>query len=231
MTQKLDVERLAFFRAQVQGPALTALLVIEVVVIFVLIPLTGMSIYALRSIQVPLASLVAVAAVAAIARGRGALVLTLVAAVIGIVVNLLSYAYPSALGASVYPLAILAFLSILTGVVAQVVFGPGRVTGHRVRGAIVLYLHLALIFTFLQALVLFFAPGAFGEALAATDVSAGDKLLYFSFTTLTTVGYGDIVPLHPFARSFANLEAMMGQLYPATLLARVVTLAVAAERQ
>jgi hypothetical protein len=231
MTQKRDVERLACFRARVQEPALTALLVIEVVVIFVLIPLTGMSIYALRSIQVPLASLVAVAAVAAIARGRGALVLTFLAAVIGIVVNLLSYAYPSALGASVYPLAILAFLSILTGVVAQVVFGPGRVTGHRVRGAVVLYLHLALIFTFLQGLVLFFAPGAFGEALAATDASVGDKLLYFSFTTLTTVGYGDIVPVHPFARSFANLEAIAGQLYPATLLARVVTLAAAAGRQ
>jgi hypothetical protein len=231
MAQKRDVERLAFFRARAQGPALTALLVIEVVVIFVLIPLTGMSIYALRSIQVPLASLVAVAAVAAIARGRGALVLTCLAAVIGIVVNLLSYAYPSALGAAVYPLAILAFLSILTGVVAQVVFGPGRVTGHRVRGAVVLYLHLALIFTFLQALVLFFAPGAFGEALVMTDASVGDKLLYFSFTTLTTVGYGDIVPVHPFARSFANLEAIAGQLYPATLLARVVTLAVAAGRQ
>ena len=63
------------------------------------------------------------------------------------------------------------------------------------------------------------------------DTSVGDKLLYFSFTTLTTVGYGDIVPVHPFARSLANLEAIMGQLYPATLLARVVTLSVAARRQ
>ena len=231
MTRKRDPERLAFFRARAQEPALTALLVIEVVAIFVLIPLAGVSVYALRSMQAPAASLVAVAAVAAIARGRAALVLTFLAAVIGIVVNLLSYAYPDALGASIYPLAMLAFLCILTGVVAQVVFGPGHATWHRVRGAIVLYLHLALMFTFLQALVLYFAPGAFGEALVATDASVGDKLLYFSFTTLTTVGYGDIVPVHPFARSFANLEAMIGQLYPATLLARVVTLAVASGRE
>jgi len=42
--------------------------------------------------------------------------------------------------------------------------------------------------------------------------------------TLTTTGYGDVVPLHPFARSLATLEAVIGQLFPATLLARLVTL-------
>ncbi|HUB63281.1 MAG TPA: potassium channel family protein, partial [Methylocella sp.] len=41
---------------------------------------------------------------------------------------------------------------------------------------------------------------------------------------LTTVGYGDITPVHPIARSLCNLEAIIGQLYPATLLARLVTL-------
>jgi hypothetical protein len=41
--------------------------------------------------------------------------------------------------------------------------------------------------------------------------------------TLTTTGYGDIAPLHPYARSLANVEAIIGQIYPATLLARLVT--------
>jgi len=50
------------------------------------------------------------------------------------------------------------------------------------------------------------------------------RLLYFSLATLTTTGYGDIVPLHSVARSQATLEAVIGQLYPATLLARLVTL-------
>ena len=49
-------------------------------------------------------------------------------------------------------------------------------------------------------------------------------MLYFSLSTLTTTGFGDIVPVHPFVRSMANLEAVIGQLYPATLLARLVTL-------
>jgi hypothetical protein len=42
--------------------------------------------------------------------------------------------------------------------------------------------------------------------------------------TLTSTGYGDIVPLHPLARSRCNLEAIIGQLFPATLLARLITL-------
>jgi hypothetical protein len=53
------------------------------------------------------------------------------------------------------------------------------------------------------------------------------NLIYFSFVTLTTIGYGDVVPLHPYARGLANVEAIIGQLYPATLLARLVTLELA----
>ena len=51
--------------------------------------------------------------------------------------------------------------------------------------------------------------------------------LYFSFVTLTSTGYGDILPTHPVTRGLANLEALVGQLYPATLIARVVTLELA----
>ncbi len=54
-------------------------------------------------------------------------------------------------------------------------------------------------------------------------------MAYFSFGTLTTAGSGDIVPLHPIARSLCNLEAMIGQLYPTTLLARLVTLEIEGE--
>ena len=56
------------------------------------------------------------------------------------------------------------------------------------------------------------------------------NLVYFSFVTLTSVGYGDIIPLHPVARSLANVEAIIGQLYPATLLARLVTLELESRR-
>jgi hypothetical protein len=59
-----------------------------------------------------------------------------------------------------------------------------------------------------------------------SDGGPGDlaPILYFSLTTLTTTGYGDIVPLDPFARSLANLESVIGQFYLAITVARLVTL-------
>jgi Ion channel len=51
-----------------------------------------------------------------------------------------------------------------------------------------------------------------------------NSVFYLSFVTLTSTGYGDIVPVHPIARTLCILEAVIGQLYPATLLARIVTL-------
>jgi Ion channel len=74
-------------------------------------------------------------------------------------------------------------------------------------------------------------PDAFsGLAPLQDNLSVAHNLIYFSFVTLTTVGYGDIVPIHPFARSLANVEAIIGQLYPATLLARLVTLEIESRR-
>ena len=52
------------------------------------------------------------------------------------------------------------------------------------------------------------------------------KLVYFSFVTLTTVGYGDIAATNTAARSLAMLEALMGQLFPAVLIARLVSMEV-----
>ncbi|MGC8712867.1 MAG: potassium channel family protein, partial [Leptodesmis sp.] len=50
------------------------------------------------------------------------------------------------------------------------------------------------------------------------------NLIYFSFTTLTTTGYGDIVPISTLARAFANVEAIIGVMYPAIFIARLVGL-------
>ena len=50
------------------------------------------------------------------------------------------------------------------------------------------------------------------------------ELMYFSFSTMTTAGYGDIVPIHPLARSMANAEAIVGQLYIVLLIGRLLTL-------
>jgi hypothetical protein len=120
--------------------------------------------------------------------------------------------------------AILAIAAVSVAV-GQATFAPGRITHHRIEGAIILYLNIALIFTSAYRLILELDPGSFSNVPpATTEAVALNGMLYFSFTTLTSTGYGDILPLHPIARSLTNLEALMGQMYLAILLARLVTL-------
>lgn len=125
------------------------------------------------------------------------------------------------LGAAGGALAVLT----LSWIVAKMVMAPGRMSGYRIVGAIVLYLNVALFFYVLFRLVAERVPGSFaGLPVQFSQASSFEGLMYFSMTTLTTVGYGDIVPIHPIARSLANFEAIIGQLYPAIILARIVTL-------
>jgi Ion channel len=118
----------------------------------------------------------------------------------------------------------------LTVVVSRAVFGPGKVTVRRVVGGILIYLTIGLTFVALFGIFALSLP----EAFRGIDPSKGQfgiagDLIYFSFVTLTTIGYGDITPLHPYVRGVANLEAVIGQLYPATLLARLVTLEITSQ--
>lgn len=113
----------------------------------------------------------------------------------------------------------------LSWVVAKMVLAPGRINGYRIVGAIVLYLNVAILFCVLFRLIAERVPGSFNGIPAhfIQGSSVGD-LMYFSITTLTTVGYGDISPIDPVARSLANFEAVIGQLYPAIILGRMITL-------
>ena len=88
-----------------------------------------------------------------------------------------------------------------------------------------LYLNVALLFEALYRLIAKLSPGAFIGLPATYDSArATGDLIYFSMVTLATLGYGDIAPVHPVARSLASLEALIGQLYPAIILARIMTL-------
>ncbi len=118
--------------------------------------------------------------------------------------------------------AITLFLVLAIGVgLRAVVLEPGAVTLNRIVGALCVYLLLGVLWTVLYAFVELVEPTAFAYA---SDV-AGDpveQFLYYSFVTLTTLGYGDVTPVHPVARTLAYLEAVIGQLYVAVLVASLV---------
>ena len=121
--------------------------------------------------------------------------------------------------------AVLAMLACaVLGVLLMVrVIRDGRMNLNRLMGAIGVYLLIGVVFTQGYRLLAGFIPGAFAIGGIPADFGAIHlKLSYFSFITLTSTGYGDITPLHPYARSLATLEALSGNLFLAVLVARLV---------
>jgi hypothetical protein len=119
------------------------------------------------------------------------------------------------------------YMVLLTGVVLWHVFKDGTITTSRVLGAIVAYVLIGLTWAGLYQLVDLIIPGSMSVSTAVGEQNAFQRekdFIYFSFVTLTTTGYGDITPLLPTARVFMIIEALIGQLFPATLLARLVSL-------
>ncbi|HYZ83681.1 MAG TPA: potassium channel family protein [Bryobacteraceae bacterium] len=107
---------------------------------------------------------------------------------------------------------------------------PGRINGYRVIGGIAGYLLIGMTWTFAYQLLLQQAPSAihFEPGVAESFSGQPSHLIYFSFTTLTTVGFGDIHPVTPAARALTTAEALVGQLYIAILIASLVGMALQA---
>ena len=117
------------------------------------------------------------------------------------------------------------FCLLLSAVVFERLFRAGRVTVHRISGAVAAYLLIGLVFAFVYDTIELAAPGSFrfaAEELRNTTLA--DPMVYFSFVTLTTVGFGDVTPAVPLTESLTNLEALIGQLFPTILIARLVAL-------
>jgi hypothetical protein len=117
-------------------------------------------------------------------------------------------------------------------VLADILSTPGGVTSHEVFGALSVYLLVGVTWEFFYALCLQADPGAIAfpegpHLLAHGPAESQDtmqSLTYFSFVTLTTLGYGDILPISRLARTLAWMEAVFGQLFLAVMVARLVGL-------
>ena len=115
--------------------------------------------------------------------------------------------------------------AVLYGAIAVLilmyVLGEGEITFDRICAAVCVYILLGLIWTDLFAAVESLRPGALNIAAGYGDTPS-TPILYFSFVTLTSLGYGDIAPVHAFARALSYTEAMIGQLFLAILIGRLV---------
>lgn len=115
----------------------------------------------------------------------------------------------------------LAAILMVTAVLFWRVFRRGPITPMRVQGAIAAYLCLGFAWAHAYHLADLLDPGAFN--VAGSDVSAPSSWVNYSFGMLTTVGYAGIVAVHPVAHTLGSGEALMGQLYLAVLVARLVS--------
>ena len=125
------------------------------------------------------------------------------------------------------------FLTYVISVTTRVVFRAPIVDGNILFGAASIYLLIGVMAGFVYSLVELFIPGSFtivppgGTPVAAPQHPDAGWLIYFSFTTLTTVGFGDVLPSNQITRSLAVLEAVVGQILLVVMMARLVGLHVA----
>jgi hypothetical protein len=101
---------------------------------------------------------------------------------------------------------------------------PGPVNSYRIQGSVVVHLLIGILFSSVYTLIYALEQNAFTLTNPAPSVELSQaSLTYFSFVTLTTIGYGDIQPLHPFSQATATMEGLIGQLFPAILIGRLVS--------
>ena len=119
-----------------------------------------------------------------------------------------------------------AFVILVAGLLLREVLGGDFVDLNTILGGICGYLLLGYVFVNLFAIVELLVPGSFldgGQPLPGAErLGNPHPLVYYSFVTLSTLGYGDVTPIGGFARSLSIVEALLGQLYLAILVASLV---------
>jgi hypothetical protein len=202
---------------------MATLLVILVLSIFVAPVALPPDTMAGQIVEDVLISLILLSGALAVVDRRGAFLPLAIVAVVVIVVRWTSWVLPGVMHATWRAEALLFAFTLLAGVISMKVFGKGATVWDRICGAVGLYMLLGVIWAVAYEIVNLYVPHAYAGMGQDNDNNRW-SWIYFSFTTLTTVGYGDITPVSRLARSLSNMEALIGQLYPAVVLARMVSL-------
>jgi hypothetical protein len=204
--------------------SLTVLLAFLVISIFILRPLEsiGLDVRLLSSLVF---SAILLSGIVTVSRSHRMLWLFGAVAMLTVVVHWTRYTAFGQPWIAIDATGAIVSCGLLAAIVLMHVFREGPVTIQRIQGAVAAYLLIALVFAAAYTWVALLIPDAFtGTPAASTAHDTIQRFLYFSFVTLTTTGYGDITPQAPAARSLAMLEALIGQMFPSILLARLVSM-------
>lgn len=119
-------------------------------------------------------------------------------------------------------LALIPFQATLIYVLVRYMFTARHVNRDVLYAAVTVYLLLGALFVPIYGIVEIIQPGAFVDNLNLGAPVAWQQLIYYSLVTLTTTGYGDVLPVSPWARALANAESVIGVLFIAMTMARLV---------
>lgn len=202
---------------------LSVLLFLLIAIIFVIYPLQVVGLTSMVLVRL-FFSLIVVAGVWAI--GAGKKTFTLVAFIAA--ANLVFQWYRELSDAEwvIFANLIITILfeSLLIIFILKRTTAPGPVNSYRIQGSIVVYLLVGVMFSSIYTLIYSIDNSVFNFSnKPATLELCQANLTYFSFVTLTTLGYGDIQPVHPFSQAAATMEGLIGQLFPAIIIARLVS--------
>jgi voltage-gated potassium channel Kch len=116
-------------------------------------------------------------------------------------------------------------LIYIIALVVNQIFAEGTITVNKIAGGVAVYILLGHLWSSFYLTIYIIHPSSFqygGELIQSNE--AVKQLSYFSFVTLTTIGYGDIIAVSSVARIVAILEGLLGQLFPAIFIAKLVSL-------
>jgi Ion channel len=163
-------------------------------------------------------------AVLAVSERRSTLLVALSIAVLSIAARWAHHIHPYLFSSAVYLVPALALLSFVLVQYLRYILRAPVVTFVVLCAAASTYLMLGLLWAMAYLLVASIQPDAFSFSSQPDATMTAFNAFYFSFVTLTTVGYGDIVPVFKVARMLAAMEATTGTLYVAMLIARLVSM-------
>jgi voltage-gated potassium channel Kch len=148
-----------------------------------------------------------------------------IAAITVVIVELLSRIFElQTINAISYGLKVIFFLTIVFFLLVQVARSK-KVTQQVILEAINVYLLLGIVFSLLITFAMIFNVNSFSFPFRSSmngAISHFSDYLYYGFVTFTTLGYGDIIPLTPYAKTLATMASVTGQLYIAIIIAMLV---------
>jgi len=144
-------------------------------------------------------------------------------AVLNVALAVAAVFFPTRLLELCAALSVIAFSCMSCYIAGRHVFSFRDTDANSLIGAVCVYLLLGLIWALVYAaLAILWPEGAFQGLVFNAKILQFDSYLYFSFTTLTTAGYGDITPVNPLLRTIAYMEMIVGQFYMAILVSGLV---------